>query len=263
MKDKLYFINADRGPHGGAIRRKTKDIPPVDRKYIFGLIDKVDQQTYGYSIKGGLSPDEQTLRNKALVAMLYLSGRRISELLGRAYHEDVYSGIQIGDLQLGRIGRHEVLRVHIRILKKGTRKKKCPACTRLNPSDSIVCSRCSRDLTTVKPSGKLKEVFVWKNIRTEDPLCQHILAWLIYLKERRYEGKLFNIKRSRAWQIMIQLDPDIWNHWFRHQRLTQLSDVMDPYELKEFAEWESITPAVSYIHRAPGRILSKIEKADS
>lgn len=262
MVSKKYFIGAKRGPHGGAIRRKTKDLPSVDREYIMGLINRVDTTEYGYSIRGGLTPQEQNMRNKGLVAMLYLSGRRISELLGRRYYEDVYEGVKVGDLKLGKVGRHKVLRMHVRILKKGTRKKRCPSCTRLNPSDSMVCSRCGHDLAFIKTSGKLKEVKVWKNLRVADPFCQYIMDWWTHLKNKGYEGPLFNINRHRAWQILIQLDPDVWNHWFRHQRLTQLSEVMDPYDLKEFAEWESIKPAVDYVHRAPGRILSKIEKAD-
>ena len=51
---------------GGGKRRGMEFVAPVSRDYIRMLVDKFDTIQYGESIRGGLSPEEQRLRNKAL-----------------------------------------------------------------------------------------------------------------------------------------------------------------------------------------------------
>ena len=92
-----------KGQVGGGKRRSTKGLPTVPRSYIEGLIEKVEQfysqrdkgtEWYNYMAK---------LRLKSIIALLYLSGRRISELTGRVYHygdgrrDDVYEGVKLKD----------------------------------------------------------------------------------------------------------------------------------------------------------------------
>lgn len=197
-------------------------MPIVTRHYIEGVIQRVDDMLYGYSIKRRLTREEQQMRNKALIAMLYLSGRRISEIVGL----EAYEGLTTNNIVVGKIGERQVLRFKVRILKKQS------------------------------------EVWRWKNLLMNDPFMKYLLAWLRYLKAKDYNGRVFAITRTRAWQIMVELDSHIWNHWFRHQRLSHLSDTMDEFELREFAEWSSLDPALDYIHRAPKRALDKVAEAD-
>ena len=220
----------------GAKRRSTKELPAVSRSYIENLINKVDQTTYGESIQPGLSPAEQRMRNKALIVLLYLSARRISEIVGRVYkypngEEDRWVGVAPDDLEEATVENLRVLRMHVRILKRGTKAK------------------------------TLKLVMRPVDMRIEDPLMPHLLKWLKFAKEHRYQ-RAFPISRGRAWQIMNELDPNIWNHWFRHQRITHLSSTMSPFELKAFAKFAKMETALDYIHESPARILRKTEEAD-
>jgi len=216
-------------------RRSGKKITVVPRSYIVELIRKVDSMKYGYSIKGSLSPTEQKLRNKCLIALLYLSGRRISELTGRvATYEnqiDEWEGVFTEDFTTGQIEDEGILRMKYRVLKRGYAK-----------------------------SG-LKVVMAFVDIRLSDPLSQHVTEWLRYLKHKGYE-KVFNISRQRCWQIVRAIDPNIWNHWFRHIRLTHISDTMNPWELKEFAKFARLETALAYVHQVPVKILTKVREAD-
>jgi hypothetical protein len=104
----------------------------------------------------------------------------------------------------------------------------------------------------------LKEVYVWDSVRLDDPFIAHILEWLSYLRDHGHAGRVWEISRQRAWQIMRKLG--IMNHTQRHFRASQLADVLDPFELKEALHRETIP--VEYVHRAEGRRLAKEEEAD-
>lgn len=211
---------------------------PVSRDYIAKLLDKVDQQNYGYSIRGGLKPAEQKLRNKALISMLYLSARRISELVGRVYKdeesgiEDVWEGVKISSLRYDKLQDTEVLIMPCRILKKGSRKKGLRVVT------AEVIIDCS-----------------------EEPFMTHINEWVTFQKEKG-EDKLFPLSRSRAYVILQEIDPMIVGpHWFRHMRLSHLGEVLNPYQLAErIGFWESIDPAIAYVHGRVSTYLDAVKK---
>jgi len=246
----------------------------VSRREIQTLLDRVDNMKTksGRPISERLKP-----RNKVLISLLYLSGRRVSELLGRVYdyreseqkliewyeregkkvpeklllrfetedrEPDVYMGVTLADFKKAEDGSW--LQMRCRVLKKGSW------------------------------DDGLKEVIEWiEPIFLDDPFTAHVMKWINLLKaenERRRkpldegEVKLFRIGASRAWQIVSELDPKNEiigkTHWFRHQRMSHLSEVMDPYELRSFAKWETIEPAVAYVHGASGRRAAKVRKAD-
>lgn len=212
---------------------------PVSREYIESLLDKEDGLNYGYSIKGGLSPEEQHLRNKALISLLYLSARRISELVGRTYTDeesgikDVWEGVKVSDFKYDILGGVRVLIMNCRILKKGGKKRG------LRKEYADVILDCS-----------------------DHPFIDHIEEWIEHQKKTE-EDKLFSISRSRAYQIMKEIDPAIVGpHWFRHQRLSHLGEVLNPYQLTEqIGFWESIDPAVAYVHGRVSTYLDATKKS--
>ena len=194
---------------------------------------------------GRYSPQYEYLvqRDQCLISLLYLSGRRISELVGRTYyytrgpHEgevDTYEGVTLADFEKDVIRGRDVLRMQCRILKKG------------------------------RWSTEIKKATATINLRAADPLIKYVEQWLVWLMEHteNWDAPIFNISRQRCWQIITEIEPSINCHWHRHMRLTHLSETMSVYRLREFAHWQSIEPAVSYVHASPGGQLEAIEQAD-
>jgi integrase len=205
---------------------------PVSRDFMRILIERIDRMEYGPSIRGGLTPDEQRARNKALISILYLSARRISEIVGREYKGDIHRGVLTRDFSKSTMEGRDVLIVRCRILKKWNRKTDEP---RLVEADIII------------PMA-------------EQPFVQHVLAWLQHQRKAGVE-KYMPMCRQRAYQILQQVDPRIVGpHWFRHQRLSHLAEHLSPYELNErIGFWQSIDPAVSYVH---GRVSAYLDACD-
>ena len=221
---------------GGYVRRTAEGLVPIHRNYIQKLIDNVDVTHYDRNLKD---------RNKALIALTYLSGRRISELCGRILKDkisgvvvDVSEGVKRKDFRFDTLDNQPIVIMHCRILKKGRI---------LDPKTRL-------------PKTRLPKV--WKDIimLRQDPFMKYVLEWRN--KCGTSNAKLFNIKRSRAYQIIHELDADVWLHWLRHQRFSHLAKTMNPYQLREFAFWSSLEPAMSYIHAEPGATITAIQKAD-
>ncbi|NIO37995.1 hypothetical protein GTO27_09875 [Candidatus Bathyarchaeota archaeon] len=214
-------------------RRSMEGMAPVSRDFIRLLVDKVDTVKYGHSVIGGLSPAEQQQRNKALISLLYLSARRISEIVGRTYKGFIYEGVKLKDFRLDTLEGREVLIMNCLILKKWRRKADEPKIMR-------------RDVI----------------IDMEDsPFIEHIQAWREHQQESRKE-KFMSITRSRAYQILQQIDQRIVGpHWFRHMRLSHLAETLNPFQLNErIGFWERIDPAVAYVH---GRVSDYLEACEN
>jgi hypothetical protein len=212
---------------------------PVPREYVVALLDRIDETEYGWQVGGGkFSPKEQKMRNKALVSLLYLSARRISELVGRTYTTKpgkrrkrrkrlVWRGVKVSDFSKMKIEGRDVLVMKCEILKKSRRR----------PADVILSME-------------------------DHPFIDHITVWIDYLRERYGEDtKLFDINRFRCFQLLKQLDPNINNHWFRHMRLSHLAEYLNPYQLTErIGFWESVQPAINYVH---GRVSDYLEAVEN
>jgi len=146
-------------------RRSMEGMAPVSRDFIRLLVDKVDTIEYGQSIIGGLSPAEQQQRNKSLISLLYLSARRISEIVGRKYKGFIYEGVQLKDFREDTLEGRDVLIMNCLILKKWRRK-------------------------TDEPKIVRKDVIM---DMSDTPFIEHILAWREHQQESRKE-KLMSIK---------------------------------------------------------------------
>lgn len=213
---------------GGYKRRETKGMIPVSFDYIKGLVSKVDETHY---------PRYMKLRNKALIVLLYYSARRISEILGRKLKLDdgsldVWPGVCVKDFRFDKRKGRDIIIMRARILKKGKAKQ-----------DSI------------------REVFREVVMYCDWPLMEIFLKWLQDCKNQGSTTKLFNIGRSRAYQILTELDKRvIGNHWLRHQRLSHMADFLTPFQLNErLGFWESLAPSISYVH---GRVGVYLEAGD-
>ena len=222
------------GRAGGGVRRSMQGTAPVSRDYIRMLVDKVDSIEYGYAIMGGLSPQEQKQRNKSLISLLYLSARRISEIVGRRYKGFTHEGVKTKDFREDTLEGREVLVMNCRILKKWRRLTDEP---RITKRDVIM------DIE-------------------DHPFIDQVLIWLEHQQKTGAE-KFMPLNRSRAYQILQQLDSRIVGpHWFRHMRLSHLAETLSPYQLNErIGFWENIDPAVTYVHGRVSDYLEACEKA--
>jgi hypothetical protein len=173
-------------------------------------------------------------QNKSLISLLYLSARRISEIVGRKYKGFIYEGVKLKDFREDTLESRDVLIMNCLILKKWHRK-------------------------TDEPKIIRKDVIMDMG---DAPFIEHILTWREHQQEAAKE-KFMPITRSRAYQILQQIDQRIVGpHWFRHMRLSHLAETLSPYQLNErIGFWESIDPAVAYVHGRVSDYLEACEKA--
>jgi integrase len=226
-------------------KRSTESLIPVSMSYIVGLCEKVDNQSHEANSKG-LNGEEQKLRNKALISLLYLSARRVSELCGRTLKEkdtgqivDVWEGVKVKDFRVLKRTSHKSIIMRVRILKKGR-------------------------ISTWREKGSLPAKVRELELSLKDkPFIDHVLNWLVYLgKKQGEEALLFDIDRTQAWRNLHTLDADVWNHWLRHMRLSHLGEFLNPYELQnKIGFWESIEPAIHYVHSREKPYQKALDKA--
>lgn len=215
---------------GGSIRRSMKRTVPVSISYIESLVNKIDLLEYGFSIKGGLTPEEQRMRNKAIVSLLYLSARRVREIVGRTYKGDVWPGIYLKDIREDMLPTGDMaLIMNCRILKKGLSK-------------AHVFNEVILDLE-------------------DEPFITHIKDWIEHQRSSGRE-KLIELSQSRVYNILKEIDPRIVGaHWFRHQRLSHLARTLDPYQLTEqIGFWEDVRPAITYVHGRVDDYLDAVKR---
>lgn len=207
---------------------------------------------------GYVREPENAIRDAALLAWEYLSGKRVSEFVGRIYYEDTYLGLTMDKWKISKVGDVDVLQFHIRILKRGRRKKICPSCQLRNATENKFCRSCGSSLADAQFDTKLKEVWKWKDLDLRDPFTVYILEWLNYLKAKDYQGRIFAVSRQHAWRIMKNLG--IMNHINRHWMATHSSATMNPYELKEALD--RVTVPTEYVHGEPTMQLEKRKQAE-
>jgi len=91
-------------------------------------------------------------------------------------------------------------------------------------------------------------------IRLDEKLVPYVLEWLDYIGD----GLLFPssvspqkpLSRIHAWRIVTRINPDVFPHWFRAQRASQLALEygFDVHDLIEFFSWKDLRTAIHYSH---------------
>lgn len=179
----------------------------------------------------GLCLKAENSRDQCLVALLFLSGRRISEILELRKTDLVFSD--------------EFLTFKTFNLKsfrtQPNREFKLLRDERYYSEISIDISRSTEAYMELGP-------FIEKYLSTLKPED--------YIFQRfRGEGHILS---GMAYRIVRKLDPSIWLHWFRHQRFTNVyyiirDNVSEPAEvimdLHDFTKHRRLETTVNYIHR--------------
>jgi len=239
-------------------RRDTELFGIITRTEFATILEKARKGLGSGSELGYVREPENAIRDAGLLAWEYLSGKRVSEFVGRKFYDDLYIGLTMDKWKLNKVAGVDVLQFYVRILKRGKRKKVCSSCQVLNPAGNKFCKACGANLMQASYDSHLMEVWKWKNIRLDDPFTTYILEWLNLLKGKNYQGRIFAISRQHAWRIMKNLG--IMNHINRHWRATHQSTTMNAFELKEFLD--RATVPTEYVHSNPKKQLSETEEAD-
>lgn len=95
-------------------------------------------------------------------------------------------------------------------------------------------------------------------IHMKEPLCKPLLDYIIKIEE----GKLFNIGRIQAYRIVRRLDKNIFPHWFRAQRASQLALEygFNIHELIDFFNWKSLQTATHYSRMGWKGLANKMKR---
>jgi len=187
-------------------KRSPKRMAMMNRADLKFLIDSIGNQ-----------------RDRALIAMLYLTGARIDEILGskkwliegikpKQFVEDVFNGYKI------------VTVVGIQTLKK-------------------------------KEIIKRSIPILYEQ---EKDFIKYIIDY-VQFKEIGQDELIFPITRQRAWQI-IREKTGLFPHFFRHIRLTHLTVNygFTETELMQFVSWKNTAPAAFYVHLSTKNIIEKM-----
>ena len=245
-------------------RRVQEDFPPITRSDFAKYLEAASERVY-------VRKPELAGRDASLLAFEFLLKSRVSEATGRRYPDygkaienvefvDEWRGLCMRDFKKATVKGVAVLRVHMRVLKRGRRKRICPKCEKKNALDSKFCRFCGAGILKAKFDCRLKEHFEWDSVRLDDPFVKYILEWIKWKYENGAgaNARVWAITRNRAWQIMRDLG--IMNHTQRHWRATQLADVLDPFELKE--SLHRATMPFEYVHRSESRRIEKEAEVD-
>ncbi len=92
----------------------------------------------------------------------------------------------------------------------------------------------------------------------QEPLVPYLMRYLY-----NHEGRLFDLTRNHAYRILVALDKQVYPHWFRAQRASQLAEEYGFHvqELMEWFCWQEAATAVRYAHHGWAGLASKIEAA--
>lgn len=84
-------------------------------------------------------------------------------------------------------------------------------------------------------------------IKASEPLVPFLVKWL---RGKKPDQPLFTVSRIRVYQLTTKLDPDIYPHWFRAQRASQLASEYgySVHQLVEYFDWVDIKTAMRYSH---------------
>jgi integrase len=162
-----------------------------------------------------------SLRDSALLSILYLTGARISEILME---------VRPTDIELTKLGEQNILIIHnLPVLKRNRKKKNSKEEPPRIRGHRVPAIR--RNVPV--PYDKEREA------------CDCLLA---FAKTQPPDAPLFHITRARAWQIIKKYL--YFPHFLRHTRSTHLVTYygLNEMELTKFIGWKKTAEAGRYSH---------------
>jgi len=166
---------------------------------------------------------------KCLIALLWLFGKRISEVL-RLKRKDVWFD-------------EHFLYVRFTVLKKKGEYKAVKKITLKNPFVKHV----------IQYIQLIEEPEAWLFPGRSRPKVVKVKAKLRNGTVKTYEYERVesgNMSRQEAWRLLKKLNPTVWFHLFRDTVATKFAyEGATPYELQSWFDWEKLETANKYIKR--------------
>ena len=193
------------------------------------------------------------LRDKALIAFLYLSGCRVEECVKYMGLRTVEVDVEVPGTIKGRraymLQKQEQLKkvlIGYPIVKKQVEFFK---------QDELIIHNV-RILKRRKWPVLLRNIPIVINNKEKD-IYQYFMNYLSYLDR---EEPIFNMTRERAWQIIKEVG--LTPHILRHIRLTHLAQDYDftDQQLVKFTGWHDSRQASNYVRMNVGDLLKKMKK---
>jgi len=169
-------------------------------------------QFIGWNYLLNLEKKTVNLRDQALISLLFLTGGRVSEVLQLAKSNFT-------------IKKKYVIVESMTVLKKYKKIDKEVIDGKVHwITEKVKCSRTF-------PIG------------VKEPLTPYFIDYL-----DNKNDKLFKIKRRRVHQIVTGLDQNVFPHWFRAQRASQLASEygFTIHDLIDFFSWKDLNTALHY-----------------
>ncbi len=191
-------------------------------------------------------------RDACLIALLYLSGRRINEVLPLTQKDISITNNKLAFTTINEKSYKKTKTGKFSI-KRAVDFKDFPG-RKSEPYHGVVYYERIRprfSLTSV--SGKLLGRFVTKYLETLQP--EDYLFAPLRFSNRKY------INHSRAYQILRALDDRLWLHALRHINFTRLADLYkeDPLQMHDITFHKQFKSTTKYIHRVKNEeLLEKI-----
>jgi len=193
-------------------RRTVDDLQPMTREELLVKIRAINN-----------------IRDRALAAFIYLSGCRISEIVGKIKHIGIY---QSNNNVSKRIGTAKSIEI----------KPLCKENLVKHEEDIIVIENV--------PCLKWRKSLMYRNVPIRISSDNDFLElFMPYYNTLPPGSQLFKISRQRAWQI-INKHLGIFTHALIHKRCTDLVTLKgfpDQY-LKQFRGWKDSRYAQTYTH---------------
>lgn len=193
-------------------KRKSEAMELLNRPQLLSSINKIE-----------------STRDKALASFIYLSGARISEILGTKKTMKFYKGT----------GQDRVLEREESIKIEPLKKENIEV---LYTDDILLIHQ----VVCLKRKHSIPKRTIPIIISKEKAFVDIFLEYYNGLKEGEI---LFDISRQRAWQI-ISKELNLYNHYLIHERTTHLvthSGFTDLH-LQRFRGWKDTRPASIYTH---------------
>ena len=194
-------------------KKGEQDLPKLE---VYEIIDRIKML--------------QSDRDKALVAFLFLTACRISEVVHLYKEPKYWKDPETGYWWV--IGKR-------RFSSEGIKKKQID----IDYSKDLMMINNVRTLKKKRHQSKTKNIPII--ISKEKALVD---IFIKHLNTIDLDTTIFPITRQRAYQILIKAD--LFNHYMRHLRLTNLvvKYGFSAHQLKHFVNWVSIAPSDIYVH---------------